>query len=71
MSRSFKKTPGSGDTSNSFMKRYFNRKIRQTPIDDETTLQYGKYKKCFVLSAIKRVCKFKRLFCELPRQCVW
>lgn len=45
MSRSFKKTPGSGDTSNKFMKRYFNRKIRQTPVDDETTLQYGKYKK--------------------------
>lgn len=45
MSRSYKKTPRSGDTKDKFFKRYANRRLRRKPIDD--VLQNKSYKKDF------------------------
>ena len=46
MSRSYKKTPRSGDKKNKFFKKYANRKYRKLPLED--TVQHKSYKKTFV-----------------------
>ena len=46
MSRSYKKTPRSGDTKDKFFKRYANRRLRHKPFDEEP-LQNKSYKKDF------------------------
>ena len=45
MSRSYKKTPRSGDTKDKYFKRYANKKLRRLPLDE--TLQHKQYKKNF------------------------
>lgn len=45
MSRSYKKTPRSGDTKDKFFKKYANRKIRRKKLS--TNLQHKTYKKDF------------------------
>ena len=45
MSRSYKKTPRSGDKKNKFLKKYANRKYRKLPLED--TVQHKSYKKTF------------------------
>ena len=46
MSRSYKKTPRSGDTKNKFLKRYANRKLRHNRNHD-VILQNKTYRKTF------------------------
>ena len=43
MSRSYKRTPRSGDKKDKFFKRYENHRLRKLPF--ERTLNYGAYKK--------------------------
>lgn len=45
MSRSYKKTPRSGDTKDKFFKRYANRRLRRKKLDID--LQHKSYKKDF------------------------
>lgn len=45
MSRSYKKTPRSGDTKDKFFKRYANRRLRRRKLDID--LQHKSYKKDF------------------------
>ena len=45
MSRSYKRTPRSGDTKDKFFKRYANRKVRRLPIDEHP--KGNTYKKIF------------------------
>ena len=44
MSRSYKKTPRSGEKKDKFFKKYANHRLRQRPIDDPD-LKHGTYKK--------------------------
>ena len=44
MSRSYKKTPRSGDSKHKFFKTYANRVFRHDKLND---LQYNNYKKCY------------------------
>ena len=43
MSRSYKRTPRSGDTKDKFFKRYYNKRLRKLPF--ECVLDNGTYKK--------------------------
>lgn len=46
MSRSYKRTPRSGDRKDKFFKKYANRKVRRLPMD-EHPLKGNAYKKVF------------------------
>jgi hypothetical protein len=69
MSRSYKKTPRSGDTKDKFFKRYANRRLRHKPSDEEP-LQNKSYKKDFCCYDI---CDYEEVgtsFEQFYHQCV-
>ena len=68
MSRSYKKTPRSGDKKNKFLKKYANRKYRKLPLED--TVQYKSYKKTFCSYDICDYEDVGRIFEEFYHQSV-
>lgn len=47
MSRSYKKTPYSGDRKNKYMKHYANKRVRRMLKNPEENLKYKSYRKVF------------------------